>query len=77
MKYKANARFSTVVVVDGTNVYVNCEKDGTVDLEPAVADLINRDVGSTILTDVKKPGKKAKKPGKKAKTSAVTEAHNR
>jgi len=81
MKYKSKMRFSTTVTVNGSNVYVTCDKGKTVDLEPAVADLVNRDVGSKILTKVAKPKKKApakgKKPAKNAKTSAVTKAHNR
>ena len=73
MKYQSKMRFSTTVTVRGSNVYVTCEEGNTVDLEPDVAELVNRDVGSTILTKVQKP----KKPAKNAKTSAVTEAHNR
>ena len=76
MKYKANQRFSTVVVVQGSNVYVTCEEGKTVDLEEDVAELVNLDVGSEILTKVPKPAKK-KAPAKNAKTSAVTKAHNR
>ena len=82
MKYRVKKDFSTVIMVQGSNVYIVGVKGGTLNLDPDVAELVNHDCGCKILVEAKAK-KVAKLPVKKkavrgnATTAQVTEAHSR
>ncbi len=83
-RFKAKSKFSTSITIGGKNIWQAWAEGDERDLEPLVAELLQREVPG-VLVEVKVPKPKAEKPKvetkagptDESKTRAVTDAPKR
>ncbi len=75
-RFKAKSKFSTSITIGGKNIWQAWAEGDERDLEPLVAELLQREVPG-VLVEVKVPKPKAEKPKVETKAGPTEESKTR